>query len=107
MTSVVVAVVGNPYMIIVVIILAVVLLISRLFYIHAIRDIKRLEALGKSILLITHSCKHHHYYIYIYIARSPLYSHISATLQGLPTIRSYCMESTALDQFHTYCNQHS
>ena len=48
MTSVVVAVVANPYMIIVVIILAVVLLISRLFYIHAIRDLRRLEALGES-----------------------------------------------------------
>ena len=48
MTSVVVAVVANPYMIIVVVILVVVLLISRLFYIHAIRDLRRLEALGES-----------------------------------------------------------
>ena len=41
------------------------------------------------------------------VARSPIYSHLSATLQGLPVIRSFSMQSVALDQFHKYQNQHS
>ena len=40
-------------------------------------------------------------------ARSPLYSHISTTLQGLPTIRTFEKEDVALDQFHRYQNEHS
>ena len=40
-------------------------------------------------------------------ARSPLYSHISTTLQGLPTIRVFGKKGVALDQFHRYQNEHS
>ena len=40
-------------------------------------------------------------------ARSPLYSHISSTLQGLPTIRTFGNQSIALDHFHQYQNEHT
>ena len=40
-------------------------------------------------------------------ARSPLYSHISTTLQGLPTIRTFGKKGVALDLFHHYQNEHS
>ena len=40
-------------------------------------------------------------------ARSPLYSHISSTLQGLPTIRTFGNQSVALDHFHKYQNEHT
>ena len=40
-------------------------------------------------------------------ARSPLYSHISTTLQGLPTIRTFGKQSVALDHFHKYQNEHT
>ncbi len=42
-----------------------------------------------------------------FLARSPVYSHISHTLRGLSTIRSYSMEEDALNKFHQYHNNHS
>ena len=38
-------------------------------------------------------------------ARSPLYSHISTTLQGLPTIRTFGNQQMALGHFHKYQNE--
>ena len=64
------------------------------------RDIKRLEALG--IMFIKNQL-----IIFFVLARSPVYSHISATLQGLPTIRAYSMRSLAMDQFHLHHNEHT
>jgi len=60
-------------------------LIFRWYYLKTSREIKRLEA----------------------IARSPLYSHISTTLQGLPTIRTFGKQTVALDHFHKYQNEHT
>ena len=36
-----------------------------------------------------------------------MYSHLSLTLQGLSTIRSYSMQSESMNQFHSYQNKHS
>ena len=41
------------------------------------------------------------------IARSPLYSHISLTLQGLTTIRSLSLESRVTKDFHYFLDEHS
>ena len=40
-------------------------------------------------------------------ARSPLYSHISATIQGLLTIRTYGEEDEFMKKLHCYMNEHS
>ena len=40
-------------------------------------------------------------------ARSPLYSHISATIQGLTTIRSYNEQRKFVHKLHYYQNEHS
>ena len=45
--------------------------------------------------------------ITLFIARSPLYSHISMTLQGLPTIRAYNKQNDLLEMFYKYQNTHS
>ena len=41
------------------------------------------------------------------IARSPLYSHISLTLQGLTTIRSLSLESRMTKDLHYFLDEHS
>jgi ATP-binding cassette subfamily C (CFTR/MRP) protein 4 len=77
------AVIANPYVVIVVIILCVVFVFFRWYFVKPARDIKRIEALS----------------------RSPLYSHISMTLQGLSTIRAYGKEDMVINQFHDYHNK--
>jgi len=43
----------------------------------------------------------------MYVARSPLYSHISATVQGLTSIRAYKEQNRFLNKLHFYQNEHS
>ena len=47
------------------------------------------------------------YPITLFAARSPLYSHISATIQGLLTIRTYKEEDEFMKKLHFYMNEHS
>ena len=43
----------------------------------------------------------------ILLARSPLYSHISATIQGLSCIRAFHKQQKFLNKFHYYQNEHT
>ena len=46
--------------------------------------------------------------VLVYLAaRSPVYSHISTTLQGLPTIRTFGQQEIAVQHFHTFNNEHT
>ncbi|XP_019851290.1 PREDICTED: multidrug resistance-associated protein 4-like [Amphimedon queenslandica] len=80
-----IAIIANYYLIVLLVILCTGFVGVRWYYIKTARDIKRLEA----------------------IARSPIYSHLSMTLQGLSTIRSYSMQSVMIERMHQYQNQHT
>ena len=98
---VVVASVANYWLTIPAAIVIVSLLLLRHYFLHASRNIQRLEATGDyaSILII---CM-----IMLFTARSPLYSHISATIQGLTTIRAYKEQGKFVNKLHFYQNEHS
>ncbi|XP_065916533.1 ATP-binding cassette sub-family C member 4-like isoform X2 [Dysidea avara] len=82
---VVVACIANYWLVIPASIIIVAVLIFRSFFLHTSRNIQRLEA----------------------ISRSPLYSHISATIQGLSTIRAFKEQMSFLNRFHFYQNEHT
>ncbi len=46
-------------------------------------------------------------FVFTHPARSPVYSHISSTLQGLPIIRTFGKTAVSIEQFHYYQNEHT
>ena len=42
-----------------------------------------------------------------FTTRSPLYSHVLATIQGLKTIRAYNEQTKFMDRLHYYSDEHS
>ena len=97
----VVASVANYWLTIPAAIVIVSLLLLRHYFLHASRNIQRLEATGDYLLHLT-------VWIFVFItARSPLYSHISATIQGLTTIRAYKEQRKFIHKLHIYQNEHS
>ncbi|XP_065895722.1 ATP-binding cassette sub-family C member 4-like [Dysidea avara] len=79
------ACVANCWLFIPATIIVVMLFVFRWFFLHTSRHIKRLETL----------------------ARSPLYSHISSTIQGLSTIRAYKEEEKFSKDLHCYLDEHT
>jgi len=98
----IVACVANYWLFIPATIIIVVLLIFRWFFLHTSRHVKRLEALGKAVIVQNIN----RFYNSI-TARSPLFSHISSTIQGLSTIRAYKEQKKFSDNLHYYLNEHT
>lgn len=82
---VVVIAVVNPLFLLPTAILAIFFYYLRSFYLQTSRDVKRLEA----------------------ITRSPIYSHMAASLSGLSTIRAYGAQRVLIYEFDNYQDLHS
>ncbi|EDV91220.1 probable multidrug resistance-associated protein lethal(2)03659 [Drosophila grimshawi] len=82
---IVVICITNPYYLILTLVLGIIFYYIREFYLKTSRDIKRLEA----------------------VARSPIYSHLSASLNGLPTIRALGAQKTLIAEFDNLQDLHS
>ncbi|XP_030373816.1 probable multidrug resistance-associated protein lethal(2)03659 [Scaptodrosophila lebanonensis] len=82
---VVVLCIVNPWYILFTAILVVIFYFLRTFYLKTSRDVKRLEA----------------------ITRSPIYSHLGASLTGLSTIRAFGAQRELIAEFDNYQDMHS
>ncbi|XP_053404593.1 ATP-binding cassette sub-family C member 4-like isoform X3 [Mercenaria mercenaria] len=82
---VIVAGVVNPWVFIIVVPLIVLFVIVRRYYIRTSRHIKRLEG----------------------TTRSPVFSHLSATLQGLHTIRAFGVQEKFTEEFDCHQDLHT
>ncbi|XP_031558850.1 multidrug resistance-associated protein 4-like, partial [Actinia tenebrosa] len=78
-------VVSIPYLLVGALPMTILFGYLRNYYLKTSRDIKRLEAIN----------------------RSPVYSHVSASLDGLMTIRAFNAEERFIDSFYDYQNYHS
>ncbi|XP_046853156.1 ATP-binding cassette sub-family C member 4-like isoform X2 [Xenia sp. Carnegie-2017] len=78
-------VISQPYLLLGAIPVVFAFLWLRHYYIKTAREIKRLESLN----------------------RSPMYSHVSATLQGLCTIRAFNTQQDFLQKYYQYQDHHS
>ncbi|XP_071838678.1 ATP-binding cassette sub-family C member 4-like isoform X3 [Apostichopus japonicus] len=83
--SVVVVCIFNPLVIILVFPLILLLVYTRSYYLASSRDIKRIEA----------------------VARSPVFTHLSASLQGLATIRAYGAQQRFVRDFYYHQDNHT
>ncbi|XP_011211265.2 probable multidrug resistance-associated protein lethal(2)03659 isoform X1 [Bactrocera dorsalis] len=82
---VIVITIVNPMNLLVTAVLALIFYAMRSFYLNTSRDVKRLEA----------------------VTRSPIYSHLSASLNGLPTIRAFAAQQMLINEFDNYQDLHS
>ncbi|KAL5284866.1 ABCC4.2 family protein [Megaselia abdita] len=82
---VVVVAMVNPLFLIPTFILAVIFYFLRAFYLKTSRDVKRIEG----------------------VTRSPIYSHLGASLNGLATIRSFNAQNILIKEFDNYQDGHS
>ena len=80
MTLVLVPTVTNPWLLFVVVPMTVVVVYVSKYYLKTARELKRLES----------------------ICRSPVFSHISETLNGLDTIRTRGRQNDFVDQFYRF-----
>ncbi|KAL6254639.1 hypothetical protein P5V15_013946 [Pogonomyrmex californicus] len=82
---IVVVAIANVWLLIPTVLIGIVFYYLRVFYLTTSRSIKRLEG----------------------VTRSPVFAHLSATLQGLPTIRAFGAEEILTREFDNHQDLHS
>ncbi|KAL2743664.1 putative multidrug resistance-associated protein lethal(2)03659 isoform X1 [Vespula maculifrons] len=82
---IIVVAIANPWLMIPTVLIGFVFYYLRVFYIATSRSVKRLEG----------------------ITRSPVFGHLNATLQGLPTIRSFDAGEILIKEFDNHQDLHS
>ncbi|GAB1868435.1 Multidrug resistance-associated protein [Camponotus japonicus] len=82
---IIVVAIANVWLLIPTIIVGIIFYYLRVFYLATSRSVKRLEG----------------------ITRSPVFAHLSATLQGLPTIRAFEATQVLTDEFDRHQDLHS
>lgn len=75
----------NPYLLIPTVIIGIIFYFLRVFYLKTSTSVKRIEA----------------------TTRSPIYSHLASSLQGLSTIRAFKAEQILIQEFDSHQDQHS
>lgn len=104
--SIVLAAVVNPYFLIPVLVLSVFFQLSRVVYLKTSRNVRRLEATGKKKLNISPiSCVIN--FSSNSTAKSPAFTHLSATLTGLSTVRAFKAEEILRKEFDDHQDLHS
>lgn len=91
----------NVWFLIPVAVMILIFYFLRRFYLKTSRSVKRLEGIGNVL-----KTKSHSFQIEI-LARSPVFAHLNATLQGLPTIRINVAEKSLVEEFDYLQDVHS
>jgi ATP-binding cassette subfamily C (CFTR/MRP) protein 4 len=99
---IIVVAIVSPWLMIPTVIAGVVFYFLRIFYIRTSRNVKRLEGISKYIL----NCVHQKL-IFFFAARSPVFSHLNASLQGLTTIRAFGAQEILEREFDNHQDLHS
>ncbi|KAI4497436.1 hypothetical protein M0802_007447 [Mischocyttarus mexicanus] len=94
---IVVVAIANPWLLLPTVVIGFIFYYLRVFYIATSRSVKRLE--GIKLLTINHKKWSP--------ARSPVFGHLNATLQGLPTIRSFEASDVLIKEFDNHQDLHS
>lgn len=101
----------NYWLLIPTIFVGIIFYFIRNYYLSTSRSIKRLEGVSKLIQYF--SCSNRYIetpflkIIFVFLARSPVFSHLNASLQGMITIRAFEAQSALSKEFDDHQDLHS
>lgn len=99
----------NPILLIPTALCSVIFYYLRIFYIATGRNVKRLEGVSKYLVIMSLVRKERQILLIcnLVLARSPVFSHLNASLQGLTTIRAFKAQEILVKEFDNHQDLHS